>query len=391
MRSPRILCLIDSLGKGGGAEQLIATLVPKLAARGVDIAVAPVADWPVNHHATLIEAGIPLHPLKSAVYGKVRFDGLRRVRALAERERYDIYWGHLVTGIALAKTGAMASGGKSIATIHSEGYVVNPPRRLRDRLAVRFERRLVSSTDARVAVSNAVARDYAAFFGWDDIAIAYNGVDVAAIKALAATHDRAAIRTEFGIAPDDFLTVTAARYVTKKGQKYLLEAAAQLVAGGMKGLKLLFCGSGGSAPLRAEAARLGLGDVVIIEDVLDQTQLMPLIAAADAYVMPSLREPFGIAAAEAMALGTPTVLTETDGFLELVGDSGTALMAPPADGPALANRIAQVRSDPAAARAMGERAARRIADRFSLDACASRWIEIFDAVQHDRAIPPCAA
>lgn len=71
--------------------------------------------------------------------------------------------------------------------------------------------------------------------------------------------------------------------------------------------------------LRARAAELGLVGAVEFAPPMLHDQLFPLIQAADAVVIPSLREPFGIAAAEAMLLGTPVVLTRVDGFVELGG------------------------------------------------------------------------
>ncbi len=61
--------------------------------------------------------------------------------------------------------------------------------------------------------------------------------------------------------------------------------------------------------------------------LLRYDQLFPLIQSADDVVIPSLREPFRIAAAQAMLLGVPVVLTCGDGFVELVGDCEGALMA----------------------------------------------------------------
>jgi len=72
--------------------------------------------------------------------------------------------------------------------------------------------------------------------------------------------------------------------------------------------------------------------------LLRYDQLFPLIQSADDVVIPSLREPFGIAAAEAMLLGVPVVLTRVDGLIELVGDSEGALMASPGDARSLAER-----------------------------------------------------
>ena len=78
--------------------------------------------------------------------------------------------------------------------------------------------------------------------------------------------------------------------------------------------------------LRARAAELGLTEAVEFAPPMPHDQLFSLMQAADAVVIPSLREPFGIAAAEAMLLGVPVVLTRVDGFVELVGDSEGALM-----------------------------------------------------------------
>ena len=306
------------------------------------------------------------------------------------QNQYDIFWGHLGTGNAYARIGAALGGGKSVATLHSEGYASNAPKRWRDRVAVGFEGSMLGGTTARVAVSNAVARDFETYFHLSDIAVAYNGIDVEKVIAFSNKEARGEARARWGIGTDSFFIVNAARYVTKKGQRYLVDAIHILSQRGISDIKLLLCGGGDPTALRQQATALGLSDRVICHDVLEQAELMPLIAAADAFVMPSLREPFGIAAGEAMALGVPTILTEVDGFIELEGGTNSALMSPAADGQSLANCILELRADPERAQAMGRRAAARIAEHFSIDACARRWIEIFDAVQIGKAIPPCA-
>lgn len=390
MADPRILCLIDTVGKGGGAEHLVGALAPRMAALGARIEVAALHEWPINLADEIEAAGVTVHRI-GASHARVTPTSMARVARLVRNQPFDVYWGHLRTGNIHARLAAGLTGGRSVATLHSEGYMANPPRRLRDRIAVGWEGMVLGSMDARVGVSNAVARDYEAYFGWRDVAVAYNGIDVERIVALGGAEAPLAARARHGIGDDEFLIVTAARYVPKKGQSHLVEAVARLRQGGIGNIRLFLCGEGDTAALLRQAADLGVAAQVTGAGVLDQSELMPLIGAADAYVMPSLREPFGIAAAEAMALGVPTVLTQVDGFLELVGESGVALMARPADAASLADCIARIHADPAAARAMGGKAAARMAERFSLDACARRWIEIFDAIHAGRAIPPCAA
>lgn len=391
MNRPRILCLIDTIGKGGGAEHLVAVLAPRLREHGLDVTVAPIADWPVDYQQDLTDAGVPVVPFHAG-YSRVSARSIAALARLVRREPFDICWGHMLTGNAHARIGAKLGGGRSVVTIHSEGHLENPPSRIRDRLAVTYEKRVLTGANAAVAVSSAVAHDFGQFFGLGDIAVAHNGVDVDQLRRVADARSKNSAREDFGIASGDFLIVCAARYVAKKGQTYLVEALARLKAQGMTRIKLVLAGVGAArSPLNQDVARLGLGDVVQIHDVIDQTRLIPLIAAADACVMPSLREPFGIAAAEAMALGVPTVLTAVDGFVELAGVDHAALLVPPADPPALAEAIRQLSEDCSMAQTLGKRGARRIAGHFSLDACAERWAEIFDAVHTGQPIPGLAA
>ena len=132
---------------------------------------------------------------------------------------------------------------------------------------------------------------------------------------------------------DDFMIVTSSRFIPKKGHLVLLDALDILDREKSWLPKLVACGfvTPFLDQLRARTAELGLVGAVEFVPPMPHDQLFPLIQAADAVVIPSLREPFGIAAAEAMLLGTPVVLTRVDGFVELVGESEGALMVPPGD------------------------------------------------------------
>ena len=89
-------------------------------------------------------------------------------------------------------------------------------------------------------------------------------------------------------------------------------------------------------------------------------QLFPDLRSANAIVIPSLREAFGMAAAEAMLLGVPVALTRVDGFVELVGDSEGALVTAAGDPTSLAGAIWQLKSDPDLRRRAAERGWRGI-------------------------------
>lgn len=99
-----------------------------------------------------------------------------------------------------------------------------------------------------------------------------------------------------------------------------------------------------------------------------QEDVARYLAAADAVVMPSLREPFGLVALEAMRAGVPVIAAASGALPEVLGDA--ALFYPAGDAVALADRIRELRADPALAGRLRARGLERVG-RFRLDA----WLE----------------
>jgi glycosyltransferase involved in cell wall biosynthesis len=81
-------------------------------------------------------------------------------------------------------------------------------------------------------------------------------------------------------------------------------------------------------------------------------------------------EPFGQVILEAMAAGKPVVATNGGGVPEIVEDGRTGILVPMGDAEALAHAICRILSDPAEARALGDRARKRAADHFTLEKTA---------------------
>jgi glycosyltransferase involved in cell wall biosynthesis len=194
---------------------------------------------------------------------------------------------------------------------------------------------------------------------------------------------RAQIRAEHGALPDDFMIVTPSRYIPLKGHSVLLDALD--ILNREKSWLPKLVGRGLVTPfldrLRARAAELGLAGAVEFGPTLPHDQIFSLMQAADAVVIPSLREAFGIAAAEAMLLGIPVVLTRVGGFVELVGDSEGALMTAAGDPRSLAEAIWLLKTDPDLRRRVAARGRARIAENFEMSVCASKWARLFDRVR----------
>lgn len=96
-------------------------------------------------------------------------------------------------------------------------------------------------------------------------------------------------------------------------------------------------------PIYAAARRLGYADDVIFAGYLPREDLPGLVCAADAFAFPSLAEGFGLPALEAMACGTPTLISDTPALREVAGDA--ALAANPRDVAALSAALERLLTD----------------------------------------------
>lgn len=159
---------------------------------------------------------------------------------------------------------------------------------------------------------------------------------------------------------------TVARLHPVKGVDVLLEAVARLRAEGWPQLALDVVGAADpasprvAARLHRRAARADLVGAVRFHDHLEDP--WTVATAADLYVQPSRRENQAVALRQAMAAGMPVVATDLPAVREAVTDGGTGLVVPPADPAALAAALGRLLDDPAAARRLGEAAARRPLD-----------------------------
>lgn len=180
-----------------------------------------------------------------------------------------------------------------------------------------------------------------------------NGVDVERFRP----GDRAAERAALGLPAGGTLLLCVGHLIERKGQHLLLETLARLpAAAGSSAPHLLLVGSGpGESSLRSRAARLGLaGRVSFVGPVLPDA-LPHWYRAADALVLPSLREGWPNVVLEALACGTPVIATSVWGTPEILsGCAAATLVEPTVDG--LSAGLAQLPSlDRAAARPWAER------------------------------------
>ena len=193
----------------------------------------------------------------------------------------------------------------------------------------------------------------------------YNGIDLSRFAA----PDRGALRRLLGTPDETRLVFCSGRAQPYKGFQVLIEAAALLKAGGVRGVAYAVCGDGPYLErLREEAALRGVDDV--FRFLGERGDVPALLPGATVAVVPSLwAEAFGLTVVEAMAAGVPLVASRAGGIPELVADGDTGLLVAPGDARALADALHALLDDPAAREEMARRAHAHVR-QFSLDRAA---------------------
>jgi len=138
-------------------------------------------------------------------------------------------------------------------------------------------------------------------------------------------------------------------------------------------------GNGGNVEmlrLQALSAQAGLTDLVTFIGKRGQDTLPYYYSAADAVVVPSHYESFGMVALEAMACGTPVVASQVGGLAFLVQDGVTGFTVPVEEPAALAEKLILLANDAELRRQMGENAA-AFAREYSWEKIANRMVGLY--------------
>ena len=234
----------------------------------------------------------------------------------------------------------------------------------------------VRESDSLIACSASMSDEISELFGPDlaEIVVIRNGID-------SSRWPFAPRRAHAG--PPELLFIGRLEY-----EKGVHEAIAALprIRRTHPGTTLTIAGDGTQQDWLVEVARKHkvLRCVRFVGRV-DHDELLRLMDRADAAVLPSHYEPFGIAALEAAAAGIPLVTSNVGGLGEAVIDGETGVSFPPRDVAALAAAVRRVLDDPVAAQRRARAARERLTSDFDWHTVAAETAQVYLAAKrHER-------
>jgi glycogen(starch) synthase len=238
--------------------------------------------------------------------------------ALAEEHDYDLVHGHdwLVANAAAALADRLDIG--YVTTIHAtehgrhQGWVQDEPQAHIHSV----ERWMAGRADSVIVCSYYMRGHVADIFDIDErrIEVIPNGIDPDELRPVG---DLQALRGEFA-RPEEKLVLLVGRLVYEKGFQLALDALPDVIER-VENVRFLVAGSGThEVELKAQAERLGLTEHGVFLGWIGDDALHSLYRIADLCVVPSIYEPFGLVALEAMASGCPCIVADTGGLREVV-------------------------------------------------------------------------
>jgi glycogen(starch) synthase len=207
------------------------------------------------------------------------------------------------------------------------------------------ERWIVNRSQRVIACSHYMREQIVDIFGVAEkrISVIPNGIDPDDLQAQGPA-ELERLRSEFA-APEEKLVLLIGRLVYEKGFQLALEAMPRVIAEA-PGTRFLVAGSGThEAELHRQAEELGLMDHGTFLGWIGDDVLHSLYRIADLTVVPSIYEPFGLVALEAMASGCPCIVADTGGLREVVVHEEGGLRFRADDPEALAEVAIRVLSD----------------------------------------------
>jgi glycogen synthase len=340
----------------GGLARHVRKLSEAMVERGVEVHVLTRGgeESPAQEHANGVVVHRIREPKRPTDLGefvtwveRMNSDMLAAGVELGDRYEFDLVHGHDWLVANACDHLAKRFDAPLVTTIHAteygrhQGWVDKHPQTYIHGV----ERWIVNRSQRVIACSHYMREQIVDIFGVAEkrISVIPNGIDPDDLQAQSPA-ELERLRSEFA-APEEKLVLLIGRLVYEKGFQLALEAMPRLIDA-VPGTRFLVAGSGThEAELHRQAEELGLMEHGTFLGWIGDDVLHSLYRIADLTVVPSIYEPFGLVALEAMASGCPCIVADTGGLREVVVHEEGGLRFRADDPEALAEVAIRVLSD----------------------------------------------
>jgi glycogen(starch) synthase len=211
----------------------------------------------------------------------------------------------------------------------------------------------------------------------DKLVMVPNGVNTHVYEAVEK-QDLKSFRSKFAL-PEEKIVLFVGRLVYEKGAHVLINAIPKVLE--KVNVKFVIVGSGYMKEQLSNIVRsVGLTHKVLFTGFVDDETLLKLQKCADVSVVPSLFEPFGIVALEAMAAKSPVVVSDTGGLSEIVEHDSTGVKVYPNNPDSLAWGVTKVLLDENYRNRIIDNAYKKVQEKYDWDKIAQQTKRIYEAV-----------
>ncbi len=157
----------------------------------------------------------------------------------------------------------------------------------------------------------------------EKISVVHNGVDLNKFNSDGKQGLRKSIRKNLGIKKDETVFLFAGNDFRRKGLKFAMQCAANLIKKGFK-VKLLIAGRQKAEPYLRLVRKNGYADHILFLGPVEKIE--SVFCASDIFILPTFYDPFSNVCLEAMACGLPVITTRLNGAAEIIEDRVSGIL-----------------------------------------------------------------
>jgi glycosyltransferase involved in cell wall biosynthesis len=214
------------------------------------------------------------------------------------------------------------------------------------------------------------------------IELIHNGVDLKRFSRIYSAEDITNLKRSIGL-KDGPVVGTMGRLSSVKGQRFLVEAMRHLIIKKPDVQCLIIGGGPEEDALKSLAKSLGVeGSIKFAGSVYKD--IASYLACIDVFVLPSIKEGLGLALLEAMAASRPCVASDIGGISDIVINGRNGLLAPVANGVAIADTVMNLLNDKALSARLAAEGNKYVKENFSVESMAQKMFKLYNGVVREK-------